>query len=207
MRYIGIRVLLGFWCLAFVSSWRRYRIISSSLRQLTKMHMAEVEEASKPLYKTELPATKVSINDLIAAEGKRGLDFSGLSQNPEYFFLMREAEIKHGRIAMLAAFGWPMSELYHYQLAQSIGLEDVMGDGGRAPSVLNGGLDNSLALLALGTFFAVGAVLEFELLKRRREYPESLRNFYDMWREDGWDAPGNYGFGKEHQLMNQPLVF
>ena len=29
-----------------------------------------------------------------------------------------------------------------------------------------------------------------------REVPEALRNFYDMWNEDGWDVPGNYDFGK-----------
>jgi len=38
---------------------------------------------------------------------------------------MREAEIRHARLAMLAAAGWPLSELLQ---------------GGRAPSVLNGGL-------------------------------------------------------------------
>jgi len=51
---------------------------------------------------------------------------------------------------MLAAFGWPVSELYHYQIAQSIGLESILADGGKAPSVLNGGLDNVYALLGLG---------------------------------------------------------
>ena len=24
--------------------------------------------------------------------------------------------------------------------------------------------------------------------------PDYLRNFFDMWREDGWETPGNYGF-------------
>lgn len=138
---------------------------------------------------------RASMDDLIAAEGRRGLDFSGLSQNPEYYFLMREAEMKHGRIAMLAAFGWPVSELYHYQISSELGLQDLLAVNGRAPSVLNGGLDNSLVLLALATFFAVGAILELQLIKRRQAKPEPLRNFFDMWNEDGWDAPGNYGFG------------
>ena len=31
-------------------------------------------------------------------------------------------------------------------------------------------------------------------MRRKADVPESLQNFYDMWREDGWDAPGNYGF-------------
>lgn len=54
------------------------------------------------------------------------------------------------RIAMLAAFGWPVSELYHYKIAQSVGLDSFMNGDGRAPSVLNGGLDNVYALLGLG---------------------------------------------------------
>lgn len=55
-------------------------------------------------------------------------------------------------IAMLAAFGWPVSELYHYEIAQSVGLDSLLAGGGRAPSVLNGGLDNVFALAALGVF-------------------------------------------------------
>jgi hypothetical protein len=47
----------------------------------------------------------------------------------------------------------------------------------------------------LGLFFAVGSVLELELFRRRRDSPALLKNFFDMWREDGWDAPGNFGFG------------
>ena len=53
---------------------------------------------------------------------------------------------------MLAAFGWPVSELYHYKIAQSVGLDSFINGDGRAPSVLNGGLDNVYALLGLGMF-------------------------------------------------------
>lgn len=137
-----------------------------------------------------------NMNEMIADEGARGIDFSGLSKDPEYYFQFRESEIKHGRIAMLAAVGWPFSELYHYTLSKSMGLEDMLLEtNGKAPSVLNGGLDNTYVLLALGTFFAVGAVLELEEMKRRNPNdPAELQNFMEMWREDGWDAPGNYGF-------------
>lgn len=138
---------------------------------------------------------------------------TGLQQTPTATplqFALREAEIKHGRIAMLAAIGWPFSELYHYQLAAEVYGQQVdasnpvstlldvipLAANGRAPSVLNGGLDNLYVLLVLGTFFAVGGILEFELFRRRKAVPSTLTNFYDLWREDGWDAPGNYGFGK-----------
>jgi hypothetical protein len=35
------------------------------------------------------------------------------SKSPENAIWMREAEIKHCRLAMLAAAGWPLSELWH----------------------------------------------------------------------------------------------
>ena len=44
---------------------------------------------------------------------------------------MREAEIKHARLAMLAAVGWPLAELINPWLTTS---------SGRAPSLFNGGL-------------------------------------------------------------------
>ena len=55
-------------------------------------------------------------------------------------------------LSVTSTVGWPASELYHYQLSQSIGMDSVLaaGGSGRAPSVLNGGLDNVYILFALG---------------------------------------------------------
>jgi hypothetical protein len=39
---------------------------------------------------------------------------------------------------MLAAVGWPASELTHYTVAKLLGMEDLMATNERAPSVLNG---------------------------------------------------------------------
>lgn len=128
------------------------------------------------------------INERIVRIVKNAFTFEPTS------FDLREAEIKHGRIAMLAAVGWPISELQHYQLANTFGLKDLLQTtDGKAPSVLNGGLDNFPSLFALGIFFSVGAVLEYENL-RRKYTPEPLENFYDMWREEDFDEPGNFGF-------------
>ena len=44
---------------------------------------------------------------------------------------MREAEVRHARLAMLAAVGWPLAELLNPWLSST---------GGRAPSLFNGGL-------------------------------------------------------------------
>ena len=60
---------------------------------------------------------------------------------------MREAEIKHARLAMLAAVGWPLSELWHKNIAEMFGLESILAgkSGELAPSLLNGGLNSVYA--------------------------------------------------------------
>jgi len=67
---------------------------------------------------------------------------------------MREAEIKHARLAMLAAAGWPLAELWHGPLAAVTALPfELDVTQGRSLSVLNGGLDEvwpSLLLFTLG---------------------------------------------------------
>lgn len=54
---------------------------------------------------------------------------------------MREAELKHSRLAMLAAVGWPLAELFDKPLADAAGLPTLLTKSGESPSVLNGGLD------------------------------------------------------------------
>ena len=54
---------------------------------------------------------------------------------------MREAEIKHGRLAMLAVVGWPLAELWDKKIAGFLGISDSLTSTGASPSLLNGGLD------------------------------------------------------------------
>lgn len=54
---------------------------------------------------------------------------------------MREAEIKHARLAMLAAAGWPLAELWHGPICKITGSPYALDvTQGRSLSVLNGGL-------------------------------------------------------------------
>merc|ERR1740136_146488 len=53
----------------------------------------------------------------------------------------REAEIEHGRLAMLAVVGWPLAELWDKEIAAALGLPDALTSTGASPSLLNGGLD------------------------------------------------------------------
>ena len=57
---------------------------------------------------------------------------------------MRGAELKHARIAMLAALGWPVAELFHNKLAFALSLKPFLMFGDRVPSVLNGGLGHAI---------------------------------------------------------------
>ena len=40
----------------------------------------------------------------------------------ETLLAYRDAEVKHARLAMLAAAGWPLAELFHPKLAAALGL-------------------------------------------------------------------------------------
>jgi hypothetical protein len=73
--------------------------------------------------------------------GNVGFDPLRLANNQEKLMDYREAEIKHARLAMLAAIGWPVSELKDRDLAQYFNAPSVLDDGDRVPSILNGGLE------------------------------------------------------------------
>ena len=54
---------------------------------------------------------------------------------------MRESEVKHARLAMLAAAGWPLAELWHGPICKITGADYALDvTQGRSLSVLNGGL-------------------------------------------------------------------
>merc|ERR1711865_537320 len=68
-----------------------------------------------------------------------GMDADGQDVKSSAFLM--ESEVKHGRLAMLAAVGWPVAELLHPFLAEASGFPSLLTDAGQVPSVLNGGLD------------------------------------------------------------------
>ncbi|KAJ1420998.1 chlorophyll a/b-binding protein domain-containing protein [Ochromonadaceae sp. CCMP2298] len=94
--------------------------------------------------------------------GDVGFDPLGFAKDEESFLRMREAELKHARLAMLAAAGWPLSELWHQGIAQVLGLDSILADADRAPSVLNGGLMNEWIVGTGVAALVVGALLEFK---------------------------------------------
>ena len=96
--------------------------------------------------------------------------FAGADKNSLYY--MREAEIKHGRLAMLAAAGWPIAELFDKPLADSVGLPTLLTKTGESPSLLNGGLGR----VDIAYWVAVGAlagIVEIESAKQKEENPKT----------------------------------
>ena len=74
---------------------------------------------------------------------------------------MREAEIKHGRLAMLACVGWPMAELLDKGLASTFNLPPMLTKTGASPSLLNGGLDK-INPFYWALVFSVAALAEYD---------------------------------------------
>lgn len=79
--------------------------------------------------------------DAVKIAGDFGFDPIGLGSSKDAILKYRAAEIKHCRLAMLAAAGWPIAELYDGGLANLIGAPSPIADNsGLSPSLLNGGL-------------------------------------------------------------------
>ena len=74
--------------------------------------------------------------------GDVGFDpFNFAGDGAQELYIMREAEVKHGRIAMLAAVGWVISEVLDKPIARMFHLPSLLGHGDKVPSLLNGGLE------------------------------------------------------------------
>merc|ERR1719450_1378477 len=86
-----------------------------------------VPEAPPPL-----PAIKTMMVGDGTLAGDMGFDPLQIADNSDKLAWYREAEVKHARLAMLAAFGWPISEVLNFG--------KLLTNDGRAPSLLNGGL-------------------------------------------------------------------
>jgi hypothetical protein len=99
--------------------------------------------------------------------GNKGFDPLGLAKNLVELDTFREAEIKHGRLAMLAAVGWPAAERLQQYFAKAIGAPDLLVAGGKAPSLLNGGLEN-INPLFFAAVIAFTAFVETEVLTKMK---------------------------------------
>jgi Chlorophyll A-B binding protein len=105
--------------------------------------------------------------------GTRSVDLRNIFPNSPFGFAgadkaslmyMREAEVKHSRLAMLAVVGWPLAELFDKPLAEATNLPTLLTKTGASPSILNGGLDQIDALYWVAVVLMAG-IIEIESSK------------------------------------------
>jgi len=154
---------------------------SPAVEAVTEEPIPSVME-SKPL--PEMSAALPFMTRPAALDGSMvgdvGFDPLGFAKSKEDLFNYREAEIKHGRLAMLAAAGWPISELFDRKIANLIGAPAVVDASDRVPSVLNGGLGKISPVYWVACLLAAGAI-------------DLIQNDKASKNEDGYFA-GNLGF-------------
>eukprot|EP01041_Mallomonas_annulata_P009573 gene9573-19895_t len=173
--------------------------VSSSVRWSTPEPLMEpAETVSIPVFpslkpKVALPAKWLPIGGVKAPivldgtlAGDVGFDPAGFAKSTKTLYWMREAENKHGRLAMLAAVGWPLSELWHKEIASAFGLPSILAAGDRAPSLLNGGLSSPFASGVLIMSIIIAGYLEAKAMN-------SGLVFWDSQKPDDY-VPGDFGF-------------
>jgi len=97
--------------------------------------------------------------------GDAGFDPLGLSKSREDLLWQRKAELKHSRIAMLAAVGWPISELLDKKLSTVMHMKPMVVEGDRVPSLLNGGLLQVNPFFWFGVLAMAGFVEVLDVMK------------------------------------------
>ena len=93
--------------------------------------------------------------------GDRGFDPFNFSSNADKLAFYRSSELKHARLAMLAAAGWPLAELFHGGFAEKWNLPVALNAHDKVPSVLNGGLGNVSPVFWVAALAAAAAVETF----------------------------------------------
>lgn len=115
--------------------------------------------------------------------GDRGFDPLNFAADADALQWYRSAEIKHARLAMLAAVGWPMAELFDKKLAYAFDLKSLLVYQDRVPSVLNGGLSKTPAAYWAAVLGVAFAIESFGLLRERSASQQGI-NY----------TPGDLGF-------------
>lgn len=78
----------------------------------------------------------------------------------------REAELKHGRIAMLASIAYPFQERYHAGLATTWNLPNLLeATNGLSPSLVNGGISQEPLPVFFSVVIALASIAELGALK------------------------------------------
>lgn len=141
----------------------------------------------------------------VSIAGDRGFDPLGFGKDKETILKYRSAEIKHARLAMLAAAGWPISELWDTGIANALGLPSIIEqNNGLAPAVLNGGLGLiSPVYFGAVLLFAMAAELKGLNVKEMKQGADPSWMMTGSWTPGdlGFDPLGLYGFNGAKKSM------
>lgn len=124
--------------------------------------------------------------------GNVGFDPLGLAKNKEQLWEYREAEVKHARLAMLAAIGWPISELLDRDIADFFNAPAMLDDGDRVPTALNGGMEHVSPEFWGFCLGLTAAIDMYGTAKARRGAPDYF--------------PGNLGFDPFNFYTDDKIV-
>jgi hypothetical protein len=135
-------------CLASFLAFLATGATTEAFQATSTSTTSKVSSSTSRLYSTEAPviySKSLPFMERPAAldgtyAGDVGFDPLNFAKDDKWLLNMREAEIKHARLAMLAAAGWPLSELWDRSLADTLNLPSLLDDTGRVPALLNGGL-------------------------------------------------------------------
>jgi len=118
--------------------------------------------------------------------GDAGFDPLGLCSDVRSFVSYREAELKHGRLAMVAAIVWPLVEIEEPIISQRYRLPDALAEnGGRFLPTFTGGLQDQFVEGILVLMLVIGA--SCEIVRPDRAVPGDIGA--DPLRLEKWRPP------------------
>lgn len=130
------------------------------------------EEEKLPVYSKSIPFLRRPKFLDGSLAGDVSFDPLGFATSKDQLIEYREAEIKHSRLAMLAAVGWPISELLDPTIASKLDLEPVLDVNNRVPSLFNGGLEK-VSPVWWGFCLGLTAAIDMYGVQRARTLPPS----------------------------------
>mmetsp|Transcript_23175 Transcript_23175/g.65706 ORF Transcript_23175/g.65706 Transcript_23175/m.65706 type:complete len:378 (-) Transcript_23175:255-1388(-) len=170
------------------------------LREVESLVSAEGDDGPEAALRGELPAPEPALVQTVGARysdvrrelpralpflpepgyrsfasnvpGDAGFDPLGLCTDVKTFVNYREAELKHGRLAMLAALAWPLAELAEERIVEENTGPDFLADaGGRLLPTLTGGLGDQFVESFVAVVLLVGAFFELNVTREEGAAP------------------------------------
>jgi hypothetical protein len=168
---------------AFVAPQSKISVRTLQMSDEAALPELEIPEPTQPEPKLPMMSQSLPFMERPGAldgslAGDVGFDPLGFAKTKDDLFKYREAEIKHGRLAMLAAAGWPISELLDKKIATWVHMTPLLQSADRAPSVLNGGL-GSVSPVYWGVCLVAAAAID-------------LYGIFGASKQPGY-MPGDYG--------------